>query len=288
MVTVPSFAKVNLYLRVLEREASGYHLIQTVLQTVALHDALVFQPLPQPGLVVESDEAPQGKANIVYRAAARILPEGKGMRIVIRKRIPLGAGLGGGSSNAAVTLLFLNSMFGTKYRLSELARMAGQLGADVPFFLTGGTALGQHYGEQVIPLPDAPPSRVALLYPGFPVATAEAYGNLKLTKERPDASIQDFCYSLLNHKLDLIEAAMNNDFEGAVFQDRRIASAKGFLRRQGFAKVHLTGSGSTLFALGRPRGKPSLRGGWDVRQTRFLPRSQYRRSLGKFLEWPEC
>lgn len=288
MLTVPSFAKVNLYLRVLERETNGYHLIQTVFQTISLHDTLAFQPLPRHGLVVESDAGPQGETNIVHAAAARMLPRGKGLRIRIRKRVPMGAGLGGGSSNAAVTLLVLNSMFGMQYRLSELARVGSELGSDVPFFLTGGTALGQHYGEQVIPLPDAPAAPVALLYPGVHVSTAEAYGNLKLTKRRRDATIQDFCYSLLNHRIDLIEAAMGNDFEGAIFRDRRIASARRFLRRQGFVRVHLSGSGSTLFALGHPSGKLPLSLNWDFRQTSFLSRSQYRKRLGRFLEWPEC
>ncbi|MBI2821283.1 MAG: 4-(cytidine 5'-diphospho)-2-C-methyl-D-erythritol kinase [Acidobacteria bacterium] len=287
MIAVPSFAKINLYLRVLEREASGYHRIETIFQTISLHDTLVFQPLADSRLAVVSDVAPQGEANIVYQAAARVLPKGKGIHIAVRKRIPMGAGLGGGSSNAAVTLLVVNSLFGRNHSLSQLAAIAGELGADVPCFLIGGTALGQHYGEQVVPLPDAPASSLLLLYPGVAVSTAEAYANLTLTKGEPDGTISDFCYSLVNHRVDLLEAAMRNSFERSACRNRQIAAARSFLRRQGFSRVHLSGSGSTLFVLGDRQAKLPPANGWEVFRTRFLSRGRYRKTLARYLRWPE-
>lgn len=287
MIAVPSFAKINLYFRVLEREPGGYHLVETVLQTVSLHDTLTFESLSNARLEVESDLAPPGKANIVYRAAQRLLPAKKGLRIRIRKRIPMGSGLGGGSSNAAVTLLVLNSLFGMKYNLSELVQIGGELGADVPFFLVGGTACGQHYGESVLPLPDAPAASMVLLYPAVHISTAHAYGKLKLTKQEPNCTMQHFCYSLLRGRVDALDDLMRNDFERVIFRNQRIAAARGFLERQGLGKVHLSGSGSTLFALGNPRRKLQAKSNWQVWPARFLSRGQYRQRLSRHLNWPE-
>ncbi len=288
MLRVPSFAKINLYLRVLEKEPGGYHRIETVLQTVSLHDIMHFERVRGPRLEVTSDHAPEGKANIAYRAAALVVPKRRGVRIRIEKKVPIGAGLGGGSSNAAMTLLALNHLFAMNYKLSELAQMGGELGADVPFFLVGGTACGLHYGERILPLPDLRPCPVVLLYPGVEIVTAQAYGNLKLTKEGLDGTIQDFCYSLLNQGVDQLSAALRNDFERTVLRDKRIAEAREFLTQRGFGRVHLSGSGSTLFALGRPRREFRVRDDWEVWQARLLTRSQYRQRLNRCLRWPEC
>ncbi|HEV8132326.1 MAG TPA: 4-(cytidine 5'-diphospho)-2-C-methyl-D-erythritol kinase [Acidobacteriota bacterium] len=287
MFAVPSFAKINLYLRVLGQEASGYHRIETALQTISLHDTLYFERRRRPGIEVTSDRSPSGEANVVHKAAALLLPAGKGIRIHVQKQIPVGAGLGGGSSNAAVTLLVLNDVFRLKYRLPELVQAASKLGMDVPFFLVGGTACGLHYGENIVPLPDAPATSLVLLYPGVQVITARAYGNLKLTKNQADGTIQNFCYSLLNHRVDALDSSLSNDFEASVLGDRRIAEAKRFLQRRGFSNVHLSGSGSALFALGSTRKKLPVKNDWEIWQARFLTRSQYRRKLSRCLRWPE-
>jgi 4-diphosphocytidyl-2-C-methyl-D-erythritol kinase len=286
MITVPSFAKINLYLSVLEREKTGYHLIETVFQTVALHDDLTFEKLRVGRLVVESDLAPSGEANIVYRAASLVLPPRRGIRIGVRKRIPIGAGLGGGSGNAAVTLLALNSIFRLGYSIDQLSAFGEKLGADVPFFLWGGTAAGTHYGEKLWPLPDAPACRLTLLYPGTSVSTVEAYGNLKLTKKPPLCTMQSFCYSLLNQGVDALDAAIGNDFEHLIYRKPGIADGRAFLRRAGFRRVHLSGSGSALFGLGRPSRRVAPETGCRVWNTRFLSRNQYRKELGRALSWP--
>lgn len=286
MITVPSFAKVNLYLSVLKREKTGYHLIETVFQTVALHDVLTFEKLRVGRLVVESDLAPSGEANIVHRAASLVLPARRGIRIGVRKRIPIGAGLGGGSGNAAVTLLALNSIFHLGYSIHQLSALGAKLGADVPFFLWGGTAAGTHYGEKIWPLPDAPACRLTLLYPDTAVSTGEAYGKLKLTKKAPLCTIQSFCYSLLNQGVDALDSAIGNDFEPLIFRKPRIAGGRASLRRAGFRRAHLSGSGSTLFGLGRPSCPVAPEAGGRVWNTRFLSRNQYRRELGRALSWP--
>ena len=286
MITVPSFAKVNLHLRILEREASGYHLLETVLQTIDLRDELTFETIRRARLEVESDLAPEGPANIVHRAASLLLPAGRGLRVRVRKRIPIGAGLGGGSGNAAVTLLAVNSLFRLGRKYKDLSRMAESLGADVPFFLVGGTAVGTHYGEKVWPLADAPASRVTLLFPGVEISTAQAYGNLTLTKKSPLCTIQSFCYALLNQRVDALEAAMSNDFERAIFRNPRVAGGVRLLKRAGFSRVHLSGSGSALFALGSPTLRVEAIDGCRVWSTEFLSRNRYRRSLGRFLDLP--
>ncbi|HEY3128690.1 MAG TPA: 4-(cytidine 5'-diphospho)-2-C-methyl-D-erythritol kinase [Acidobacteriota bacterium] len=287
MLRVPSFAKINLYLRVLEKEPGGYHRIETVLQTVSLHDIMYFERLREPRVEVTADDAPGGEANIAYRAAALMVPKGRGVRIRIEKKIPIGAGLGGGSSNAAMTLLALNHLFDAGYSLAALAHLGGRLGSDVPFFLAGGTACGFHHGERVVPLPDLPPAPVTLLYPGVQMLSARAYANLKLTKEMPDATIENFCYSLLNQRVDQLSTILRNDFERTVLKDKRIVEARKFLTGQGFGKVHLSGSGSTLFALGRPKRKLRVGAGWKFWQAHLLTRSQYRKRLSRCLRWPE-
>ena len=277
-LTIPSYAKINLFLRVLRRDRSGYHRIETVFQTVSLHDVLSFSKASRPGVFVRG--GPPGEENIVYRAAARLTPRGAGIRISLDKRIPMGAGLGGGSSNAAVTLLAVNSVFELGYSLRELAVAGAELGADVPFFLLGGTALGLNYGEQVFPLPDAPDSPVVLLYPGVHVSTAEAFANLKLTKGGSGCSIQDFCYALVNQRVEALESFLRNDFECTIGSAPAIAEARQFLEAEGAARAHLTGSGSTLFRLGGCSGKIRVTKGWQLWQAEFIGRPRYRASLG--------
>jgi 4-diphosphocytidyl-2-C-methyl-D-erythritol kinase len=281
-LTLPSYAKINLFLRILRRDRTGYHQIETVFQTVSLHDVVRFTRTRRPGIRLRG--GPPAKENIVYRAAARLAPPDSGVRIELDKRIPTGAGLGGGSSNAAVTLLAVNHLFGLGYSLAELARVGAELGSDVPFFLAGGTALGLNHGEKVFPLPDAPGSKLILLYPGVPVYTTEAYAKLQLTKGDPGYTIHDFCYALVNHRVEALEQFFRNDFERTVASNSAVAEARQFLEHKGLAKAHLSGSGSTLFWLGSHSGRIRVRKDWRLWQAEFITRGQYMKSLGRCLE----
>ena len=179
---VPAFAKINLTLEVLGLQDSGYHEVKTVLQTVNLSDQIDIQP--GPSLKVECD-APglDGEANLVWRAALK-LAESRGIRpqarIMIRKHIPVGMGLGGGSSDAAAALVGLNQLWNLGLDSQELAQIAAGLGSDVPFFLRGGTALAEGRGEEISALPSLPPLGVLLICPRetVPNKTATLFSRL--------------------------------------------------------------------------------------------------------------
>jgi 4-diphosphocytidyl-2-C-methyl-D-erythritol kinase len=259
----PSFAKVNWRLKVEGRRADGYHQLTTVFQTITLSDAISFRPTPDPEirLEVRGRTVSDGPDNLVRRAVAAVKERtrrGGGLEIVLEKKIPVGAGLGGGSSNAAVSLLAANQLFEVGLGLPELRRIAADLGADVPFFLTGGTALGLGRGDELRPLPDWSPGRALIVvFPGFPVATREAYAARDwgvyrdepvLTWEGADNKIQRFCQTVTQGLPDL--SWLENDFETIVF-DRypALVEAREHLRVAGCERVLLCGSGSALVGL---------------------------------------
>ena len=179
---VRAFAKINLTLRVVGVRADGYHELRTTFQSLALHDALTFTVARGPFHIACDDPAcPVDRTNLVWRAADEIWRaagrrgEPSGVRVRIEKRIPLAAGLGGGSSDAAASLRALPPLWGVELDADRLRRIAARLGADVPYFLQGGTALGVERGDVLFPLIDWPASWVVLLLPHFGVSTSDAY-----------------------------------------------------------------------------------------------------------------
>ena len=180
---VPAFAKINLTLEVLGRRNDGYHEVRTILQTIDLADRL--EVLPFHALQVELwMKAPlNGEANLVWRAATALAERGNTepqARIYIHKRIPVGMGLGGGSSDAAAALQALNQLWDLKLSTGELAQVAARVGSDVAFFLWGGTALAEGRGERITPLPPVPPLAATLVWSGVtvPQKTARMYSRL--------------------------------------------------------------------------------------------------------------
>ncbi len=178
-ISLPSFAKINLDLRVLGTRPDGYHDLRTVFQSLALFDNVTVTIRRGP-LAVTCDEPdiPTDRRNLVWKAASLLHRTATGkataprdVLIDLRKRVPSEAGLGGGSSNAAMTLLALNKLWKLDLDLASLSRVGARLGADVPFFLHGGTALGLGRGDDIYPLADMPPVHVVILRPGFGVAT---------------------------------------------------------------------------------------------------------------------
>jgi len=182
-ISLPSFAKINLDLRVLGTRSDGYHDLRTVFQSLAIFDNVTVTIRRGP-LAVTCDEPdiPIDRRNLVWKAASLLHRTVTGkttalrnVLIDLRKRVPSEAGLGGGSSNAAMTLLALNKLWKLELDLASLSRIGARLGADVPYFLHGGTALGLGRGDDIYPLTDMPPVHVVILRPGFGVATADAY-----------------------------------------------------------------------------------------------------------------
>jgi 4-diphosphocytidyl-2-C-methyl-D-erythritol kinase len=157
--TVKAFAKINLGLRVLQKRPDGYHEIETFFQSIDLHDTLTLELLKEPEIqleIVSPWALPQGRENLVYRAAERVLsllPTRAGVRVRLEKRIPIGAGLGGGSSDAAATLVGLNELLQLRLSDTELRQLALELGSDVPYFLVGGLCRGRGRGEILEKLP---------------------------------------------------------------------------------------------------------------------------------------
>lgn len=294
-ITLPAFAKINLNLRVEGRRADGYHEISTVFQTITLHDSLTFELTLDEGIeIVCSDpDIPTDESNLVVRAAAALRERfgvGRGVNIELEKRIPAGGGLGGGSSDAAVTLVALAHLWNIETDKQELEEIGALLGADVPFFLTGGTALGTGTGTDISPLKDAPKMNLAIVTPGVRVSTAEAYKLLNapaLTKEEGVANL--FVSRIEADFSDFLCKVTRNDFEAVVFGlHPEIGRARDALKQSGASQVMLSGSGSSVFGVfdttrEAERACEALRGGagWHVFACATLTQAEYLRELGR-------
>ncbi len=240
-------AKVNLYLKVLSRREDGYHDLVTVMQPLTLADELRLTPGPGLTLECEHPEVPPGPENLVWRAAERFgaatgqVPQ---VHIHLQKNIPVAAGLGGGSSDAAGTLLALNELAGKPLAPRALHDLAAGLGADVPFFLQPGPAVGRGIGTVLSSL-DLPPYWYVLLNPGLPVSTAWAYGNLNVQALAAADAPEPETWSG-----DHPESWVANDLESVTFG--RYPELRGWLAKlsQAGARAQgMSGSGPTLFGL---------------------------------------
>lgn len=247
-----SFAKINLHLQVVGRRADGYHELRTVFQTVDLHDVISIEPIASGiELVVAEGTAPAGTANLAFRAAETFLATWApraGARLTLHKRIPVGGGLGGGSSNAACVLRGLARVLGVEPDPAEVWHLARGLGADVPYFLVGGTALGVGRGDEVVPLPDLPPQEVWLVTPPIEVSTARIFAAWAGSGgESLDAALSPLLTGA--GARSITELAGRNDLEVvAREQFPMLEEVYSTLSRAGASCVRLSGSGSTVFA----------------------------------------
>ncbi len=250
MISKRAPAKVNLYLRVVKRRDDGYHDIITLMQLISLYDELTFTRINS-GLTVRcpKSDLPEGEGNLVYRAATAFHAQTgiqPGIEITLQKHIPVGAGLGGGSSDAATTLVTLNEMHNSPLTKMELQRLGESLGADVPFFIFEKTAWASGKGEVLTEGPEFPVFWIVLINPGFPVSTKEIYRglNLGLTKKIINYSIPRFSSvtemaSGLENDLERVTLALHPD----------LAPIKSFLLENGALGAVMTGSGPTIFGV---------------------------------------
>jgi 4-diphosphocytidyl-2-C-methyl-D-erythritol kinase len=257
-VRVPAFAKINLRLEILGKRHDGFHELRTVFQTISLKDQLCFRSTRKSGieLRVLGNDSLSGEPmekNLVYRAvdaARRELGSTDGVAVELRKTIPAGRGLGGGSSDAAAALLGYLRLARKRLPRERLFAIGASLGADVPFFLEGGRALGIGKGDEIYPLPDIPKRHLLLVSPNsIHVPTPDAYRWLnapQLTNSAGNPRLYGFCALAWS----LQGGPLLNDFEEAVFQQHpRLAEIKRELLQNGATEALLAGSGSAVFGV---------------------------------------
>ncbi|HEY2432770.1 MAG TPA: 4-(cytidine 5'-diphospho)-2-C-methyl-D-erythritol kinase [Vicinamibacterales bacterium] len=288
-LTVRAHAKVNLDLRVLGVRPDGYHELRTVFQTIEVHDTLVCAARSGPfTLTCRAPGVPVDAGNLVWKAAAALWSalgrdgELRDVAVRIDKKIPLEAGLGGGSADAAAALMALGRLWGGA-PLGLLREIGATIGADVPFFLSGGTALGLGRGEEIYPLVDLPPHFVVVVRPPFGVSTAEAYAWYDEDRAAGQRD-ENREFQLLPVPWPSRAAQMVNDLEPPVMRRHpEIGVVKQQLRELGATAAAMSGSGSAVFGLFRSRAaaeralKPLSGNGARALLTRTLSRPEHER-----------
>ena len=257
-VSVRACAKLNLDLRVIGVRADGFHDLRTVFQTIALHDTIEYVPRDGP-FAIECPTAavPRDESNLIWKAADALWRSlgrnGPVQDVLVKldKQIPMQAGLGGGSADAAATLAALTRAWQVDASPEQLSDLALTLGADVPFFLSGGTALGLGRGDEIQPLDDWPPHWVVLLVPRFGVSSREAFAWFDIWRDRRRSATQQQLPSVPG-PWPPGTVRMMNDLEGPVAERHpEIDRMKAALRSAGAFASTMSGSGSTVFGLFR-------------------------------------
>jgi 4-diphosphocytidyl-2-C-methyl-D-erythritol kinase len=249
-LTLKSPAKINFRLDVLKKRPDGYHELRMLMQQIALYDEVSLRVTSSPGIKVLTDSAalPAGPDNIAWRAAAALLQRAgcdAGIEVSIAKRIPVAAGLGGGSSNAAATLMGVNALLGLGLSSEELMETGLQLGADVPFFIFGRAAVAEGIGEKLTELSGVPPLPLVVVNPGIHVSTAWVYQNLMLTTEKVAAKIP-----LLYESAADLCGILSNDLEAVtISRFPVIREIKDQLMVAGALGALMSGSGPSVFAV---------------------------------------
>jgi 4-diphosphocytidyl-2-C-methyl-D-erythritol kinase len=294
-VRLRSLAKINLDLRVLHKRPDGFHELRTIFQTISLADTIEVEfERGRTRIELKSNLSIPG--NLIVRAADAVMKATRAtghLKFNLTKRIPLGGGLGGGSSNAAAVLLALPKLLKKRLPLEKLMELAAELGSDVPFFLIGGSAVGLGRGTELYPLPDATPSPGLLITPDIHSSTPAAYAalNRKVLDESTtpiinnfQSTVQSACSPTPNPQPPAV-----NDFETVVFhQHPQLESIKGKLLKLGAWRAMMTGSGSALFGLFPSRELRDRAAGLfrkDFARDRVYPFTMVSRSRYRALWW---
>jgi 4-diphosphocytidyl-2-C-methyl-D-erythritol kinase len=289
-VRAPAFAKLNLALRVLYRRPDGFHELRSVFQTISLADEIGIRFRRARRTEIRMAGNVDIPDNLIVRAARLCLDEMKisaAIDFELDKRIPMGAGLGGGSSDAAAVLLALPVLAGKPVAIERLIPLAAQLGSDVPFFLLGGTAAVLGRGEELYPLEDLRSRHVLVVSPDVHVSTPDAYRALsaRLTAESVPAKLTGFQAGLWSGQT----APATNDFEEVVFEQHpKLKTIRNRLLRAGATTTLMTGSGSSIFGIFPGKSEVDRAAGLFPKErvfsVRFVTRANYRaiwrRTLG--------
>ena len=253
--TQRAYAKINIGLDVLRRRADGYHEVKMIMQTVDIYDELVLERRKEPGIELRMDNSdlPSGGDNLICRAADLLFREKEiteGVNITLTKRIPIAAGMAGGSADAAAALRGLNELFDMGYSLKELQALGVGLGADIPYCLAGGTMLSEGIGEILTPLPAPPAAHLVIAKPDINVSTAFVYGNLHADRLAWHPDIDGMIAALQKGDLDGITGRLGNVLETVTVKAHPvIEQIKELLRKQGAENALMSGSGPTVFGI---------------------------------------
>ena len=300
-LSLPSFAKINWSLQILGRRPDGYHEVRTWLQTISLHDDLHFELTDDDSISLSCDasDIPTDDQNLIVRAAVALKLRYKvetGVRVRLEKRIPAKAGLGGASSNAAITLLALKHLWKVKAPAAVLLEIGATLGADVPFFLLGGRAFATGTGATVsatLENADDDARHIVVITPNASISTAKAYAALNsaalttLSKEPILSSSRDEAKSGHSQPWPP-EDSLKNDFESVIFDiEPEIRRTKETLLQAGALGALLAGSGSSVFGIFADRedqeravNETKLEAGWRIFPCVTVSRNEYLRAVG--------
>lgn len=254
-VVIKAMAKVNLGLDVLRRRENGYHDVKMVMQTVNLYDTLTISKTENAQIIITTNtgELPLNEDNLIYKAAKLLSTHtGKeyGVKIHLDKQIPIAAGMAGGSTDAAATLLGLNALYDLGLNKEELAKIGVKIGADVPYCIYGGTCLSEGIGEVLTKLPDAPDCFVVIAKPGIGVSTKYVYENLHIETVKDHPDIDGMIDAIKADNLDGVALKMENVLETVTIKRYpEIAVMKECLLENGAENALMSGSGPTVFGI---------------------------------------
>lgn len=252
--TLKAMAKVNLGLDVVRRMENGYHQVKMIMQTIDLYDELTFERIEE-GIVLQIDDEalPADENNLIYKAAALVLachPFPGGVKISLKKKIPMAAGMAGGSTDAAATFHGLNRLFSLGMDMEEMKRLAVRVGADVPYCLVGGTMLSEGIGELLTALPKAPSAFLVIARPDIAVSTKYVYENLHVERLAHHPDIDSVRAAIERGDLDGMCRSMENILETVTEKEYPvIAEIKRKLVEEGAMTALMSGSGPTVFGI---------------------------------------
>lgn len=254
-ISVKALAKINLGLDVIRKRPDGYHEVRMIMQTVHLYDQIVIQKTKEPGIIIESNLSflPMDKSNLAYQAAKLLQDECRikeGVAVHLKKRIPVAAGMAGGSTDAAAVLYGMNELFGLGFKRKKLMELGVQIGADVPYCLMRGTALAEGIGEKLKSLPPMPKCPVLIAKPNIGVSTKFVFENLRLDEHavHPDISAQ--IAAIRRGDLKAVAECMGNILESVtVPRYPVIDEIKRCMTSNGALSAMMSGSGPTVFGL---------------------------------------
>lgn len=250
-----AYAKINLGLDVLRKRADGYHEVKMIMQTVDIYDTLTFTKREEPGILLKTDkeELSEGTDNLIYKAAACLINKAgisQGVEIVLQKRIPIAAGMAGGSTDAAAALTGLNELFSLDYSLEKLQKLGVTLGADIPYCLMGGCALSEGIGEILTKLPPPPQCNLVIAKPDINVSTKFVYENLHAESLTYHPDIDGMTEAVRAGSLKGITDRLGNVLETVTVREYPVIDKiKTLMKNAGAENALMSGSGPTVFGI---------------------------------------